>query len=392
LFVWTYDDHLHLLTSNSPDDPREELLDKIFEHSGFHSEIQEYSKTGRQPLMLSLTLGLVWYVISEQHQGSVSRYHIIGPAYTTDISYSAIESMINQSYSPAYDLPFKRELIRFMANLPVISPAIMSRYALMLHFIVNDEKLGPSDIVSKSGSAFHMTPDNNSMLDRRRMSLTEEALIRMVREGDLNYKTALDRAASVGAGLNYHLKDPLRQAKNSSLIFTALCSRAAIEGGLPSDLSFALSNSYLQSIENCRTVSDVIALNNAMYEDYVRRVHRSRQRVGLTRPVRECCEQIEFHVEDKIGIADLASHLGYSEYYLSRLFKKEMGCSINDYIKKTKITRAQILLSSTDDSIQTIADRLGFCSRSFFADTFRKVTGQPPAAFRNQNGELPAPD
>jgi len=385
LFFWTYDDQLRLLTSSSPDNPHAELLDKIFEHSGFQDEIRENSQTGHLPLMLSLTIGLVWYVITEKTNDIVIRYHVIGPAYLTEISYAVIESMINQSYPPEYDLPFKRELIRFMANLPVVSPAIISRFALMLHYIVHDEKLGPSDIVSKTGSAFQITPDGNSMLDQRRVSQTEETLIRMVRDGDLNYKSALDRAASVGSGLTYHLKDPLRHAKNSSLIFTALCSRAAIDGGLPGDLAYALSSSYLQSIETCRTVADVIAFNNTMYDDFVRRVHRSRQRSGLSRPVRDCCEYIEYHVEDKIGIADLARHLGYSEYYLSRLFKKEMGHSINDAIKRTKITRAQSLLVTSGDSIQDIADRLNFCSRSFFADTFKKVTGETPADYRSRN-------
>jgi AraC-like DNA-binding protein len=385
LFFWTYDDRLHLQVSNSPDNPHAELLDKIFEHSGFQDEIRENSQAGHLPLMLSLTIGLVWYVITEKNDDVVSRYHVIGPVYLSEISFAVIESMINQSYSPEYDLPFKRELIHFMANLPVVSPAIISRFALMLHYIVHGEKLGPSDIVSKTGSAFQMMPDGNSMLDRRRMSQTEETLIRMVREGDLNYKSALDRAASVASGLNYHLKDPLRQAKNSSLIFTALCSRAAVDGGLPGDLAYALSSSYLQSIEICRTVSDVIAVTNTMYEDFIRRVHRNRQRSGLSRPVRDCCEYIDFNVEEKIGITDLARHLGYSEYYLSRLFKKEIGSSINDVIKRTKIIRAQSLLVTTEDSIQDIADRLNFCSRSFFADTFKKVTGETPADFRTRN-------
>ena len=63
----------------------------------------------------------------------------------------------------------------------------------------------------------------------------------------------------------------------------------------------------------------------------------------------------------------------------------ETGMSINDYIKNAKIERAKTLLLATDRSIQEICDQLNFGSRSFFAETFKEITGIPPAAFREQN-------
>ena len=385
LAVWEYDKELKVVSSNSSD---AYLFDKIFEYSGLGDVIKDYRKTGQAPLMLSLQIGLIWYAVFENDYEKAEHFHLLGPVFSADISAAGIEDAINQTYTADYSLAYKHELVTILTNLPVISPTILTRYALMLHYILNGEKLGPSDIVTRTGTGFQLTADTQSPPDRRRLAMAEDMLIRMVREGDLNYKSALDRAASVSTGLAYRLKDPLRDAKNAALVFTSLCTRAAVEGGLPPELAHSLSNSYLQSIENCRTVSDVASMNTIMYDDFVRRVHRSRRRAGLSRAIRECCEYIEFHVEEKIGIATLASHLGYTEYYLSRRFKQEMDCSINGYIKKCKIARAQILLKTTDDSIQAIADRLSFCSRSFFADTFRHISGLTPAVYRDRGSQL----
>lgn len=88
------------------------------------------------------------------------------------------------------------------------------------------------------------------------------------------------------------------------------------------------------------------------------------------------------NVEEKFTISDLAACAGYTEYYLSRKFKEEIGVSLNNYINIAKVERAKLLLTITDDSIQEITDRLHFCSRSYFSEAFRKFTGTSPAKYK----------
>ncbi|WP_425357410.1 helix-turn-helix domain-containing protein [Mahella australiensis] len=66
-------------------------------------------------------------------------------------------------------------------------------------------------------------------------------------------------------------------------------------------------------------------------------------------------------------------------------FKKEIGYSINDYIKNAKIEYAKMLLSSSTQSVQNISDSLNFCSRSYFADVFQKIVGTSPNEYRVMN-------
>ena len=181
-------------------------------------------------------------------------------------------------------------------------------------------------------------------------------------------------------------RDPLRQAKTSIIVFTSLCTRAAIEGGLSPEQAYSLGDNYIQSAESSKDISELSALSNIMYDDFIHRVHDCRVNPQYSKPIQECCDYIELYVEDKLGIAELAARVGYTEYYLSRKFKEETGVSLNNYIKFAKVERAKFLLSSTDTSIQEISNRLGFCSRSYFGSTFQKIVGCSPADYREGNG------
>lgn len=59
--------------------------------------------------------------------------------------------------------------------------------------------------------------------------------------------------------------------------------------------------------------------------------------------------------------------------------------SINDYSKIARIEHAKVLLYTTNESATQIANRLHFCSGSYFAREFKKFTGQTPAEYRAEN-------
>lgn len=80
--------------------------------------------------------------------------------------------------------------------------------------------------------------------------------------------------------------------------------------------------------------------------------------------------------------------MGYTEYYFSHKFKKEVGCSVTDFIIKEKISQAKLMLEGTNDTIQSISDALSFSNRSYFYTCFQKLTGLSPSEYRKRNGKL----
>lgn len=59
-----------------------------------------------------------------------------------------------------------------------------------------------------------------------------------------------------------------------------------------------------------------------------------------------------------------------------------MGVSINTYICQARMREAKRLLGATNLSVQEIADRLHFCSRSYISKQFKKETGMLPMEYR----------
>ena len=218
--------------------------------------------------------------------------------------------------------------------------------------------------------------------------MRELALMRMVSEGDINYKTVLQDAARASRGVNAGQIGSLDQVRVSQIVFITLCTRAAIQGGISPEVAYSRGDAYIQDVMDCRTLADAAQIGHTMYDDFIHLVHKSRSNPDYSPAIQSCCDYIELHAEDKLTLGEIARRIGYADYYLSRKFKAETGYSINDYIKIVKVEKAKTLLLASELSIQEICDRLHFGSRSFFAETFREIAGIPPAAYREKNQRL----
>ena len=209
-------------------------------------------------------------------------------------------------------------------------------------------------------------------------------MLQMVRNGDINYHNALQNSSMLSPGVPVQGQDPLRQAKTSIVVFTSLVCRAAMEGGLSPEIAYALGDSCIQSAEACRDSGELSALAHAMYHDFIFRVHHLRTNPNYSHAIQKCCDYIELSLDRKIRTSDLASLVGYTEYYLTEKFKKETGISVSNYIRFAKIERAKVLLESTDLSVNEIADRLAFHTVNYFIQRFKETTGFTPAQYRKK--------
>lgn len=210
----------------------------------------------------------------------------------------------------------------------------------------------------------------------------EREMLRMVREGDVaNFRAHMDRLSMTGQIGKISNGNPLRQMKNALITCLVLFSRAAMDGGLDPEISYSLSDRYFQSIEACCSIPELVEIGEPMQEDYIQRVHRIRTGCASL-PIQACCDYISLHLEEPLSLSELAKRAGYSEYYLSRKFKKETGESVSEYIRRERLERAALLLRTTQEDAQKIAARLQFCSQSRFSENFKKQYGVTPGAYR----------
>lgn len=82
------------------------------------------------------------------------------------------------------------------------------------------------------------------------------------------------------------------------------------------------------------------------------------------------------------SISQIAEHFFYSREYVSRLFKRYLNTSINDYLHKRRITWCHKQLETTTTSINDICYQAGFRNMSSFIRTFSNLTGMPPSHYR----------
>lgn len=381
--LWCFDGTYDLLYSTSP---HEAVFSTAFSFFGCKDYLRRHSEESFSPVTVSTPLNLNWVIAYEHKDGIVQRVWALGPSFSTDVSFESINQVLQQFYQLDMNIPWKQALMSAMESVPVLSQLLSNYMTVMLHYCVTGEKLRISDIHFQRSdpspqAAIHQKKNRNNTW------AAERNLLRMIREGDLNYREALAQCSSLSGGVPVHSADPLRQAKDSVIVSISIYCRAAIEGGLSPELGYAIGDAYIQSVENCTNVSDAGAIHAEMLEDFVQRVHKCRNRPNISQQIRACCDYIETHPEEALTLAELSKLTGYSDYYLSRKFKAEMDVSVSDYIKIARCERAKFLLAATDVSIPEIASRLRFCSRSHFGDVFRRVAGCTPAEYREKGGE-----
>jgi YesN/AraC family two-component response regulator len=85
-----------------------------------------------------------------------------------------------------------------------------------------------------------------------------------------------------------------------------------------------------------------------------------------------------------IRLAAAAGAACMSPAHFSRIFKKVMGLSYQDYLNNRRITKAQNLLRTSAQTVTEIALSLGFADPTGFGRIFKKLTRQTPSAYRSQ--------
>lgn len=95
-------------------------------------------------------------------------------------------------------------------------------------------------------------------------------------------------------------------------------------------------------------------------------------------------EYIRKNIHQNISRSEIASSIYMNPEYLSRLFKKEKGISLSDYVIQEKLKIASSLLKGTNLSISIIASNIGYTNFSYFTQVFKKVYGVSPSEYRQK--------
>ena len=97
-------------------------------------------------------------------------------------------------------------------------------------------------------------------------------------------------------------------------------------------------------------------------------------------PFQDAINYINANITKDVTPSVLSEYLGMSASYLQRLFKKNMGISIHNYIQNQKMQLALSLLRKGHPA-KLVAQMVGYEYYATFYNAFKNVFGQPPSQF-----------
>ena len=182
-------------------------------------------------------------------------------------------------------------------------------------------------------------------------------------------------------------KDLFRSTKNALVASCTLFTRAAIDGGIVPEDAFNLSDVFINQIDTADSLSDLKGFEFDMIKSFIKLVHQAKV-YDYAYPVSKIIKYIYVNATSKISVTDVADFCNLSPDYISKIFHKEVGMTMTEFIHLQKVEVAKHFLSFTLMTITEISTLLEFCNPAYFSNVFKKKVGVSPLAYRKSNGQL----
>lgn len=101
--------------------------------------------------------------------------------------------------------------------------------------------------------------------------------------------------------------------------------------------------------------------------------------------INEAVVYIQQNFNRELTVDEVAAFCKLNRNYFSRKFKKEMGCTPQEFLIKQRLTNAAELMRLTDLPIKAVAAQCGYPNQLYFSQAFKKCYGLPPQEWRKRN-------
>ena len=136
-------------------------------------------------------------------------------------------------------------------------------------------------------------------------------------------------------------------------------------------------------IEKCCNADEL----NSLLEESARSVTlkvKSYNNKSIKLILRKAVEYLQTHYHEQVTLNEVAAHAYVSTYYISRMFKREVGKSFVDYLNEIRIEKAKEMLKDVKLKTYEVAEKVGIPDAHYFSRLFKKYVGVTPTEFREQ--------
>ncbi len=116
---------------------------------------------------------------------------------------------------------------------------------------------------------------------------------------------------------------------------------------------------------------------------------RNRMNRESRNAVEHVLEYIHTHYTEPLNLEKLAGLVDMDIKKFAYVFHKYVGVYPIDYLIQHRMSRARVMLATSNSSIRNIAESIGYGDSHYFSRLFKKYTGCTPSEFRSRNGNNP---
>ncbi|MES2309675.1 MAG: helix-turn-helix domain-containing protein [Verrucomicrobiota bacterium] len=127
---------------------------------------------------------------------------------------------------------------------------------------------------------------------------------------------------------------------------------------------------------------EILKLIAAQIETFAK--NSSVKEKGETTKIAQVIDYLKENFKKKISLETISKKVGISRFYLCKLFLKETGVNLLDYLNGLRLEYAKIELHAGEKKIANIALDSGFQSVPHFNQVFRKKVGVSPKQYLKQ--------
>ncbi len=207
------------------------------------------------------------------------------------------------------------------------------------------------------------------------------------------YQNYLDHKANTTSDRRNGIlsEDPLQNRKYHFAILAAFVSRFCEEAGMSREVALSMTDVYILRADKTRDIDTLEELQHMMVLDFTERMKNYRTDKVYSKQISKCIDYIYDNLSQKLRISEIAEYLGMTSAYLSKLFSKEVGMSLSNYIRERRLYAAAQLLQFSDYTIAEISEYFDFSSQSHFTSTFQAKFGMTPKKYRDAHLEKELP-
>lgn len=300
---------------------------------------------------------------------------------TTLLSYDAQQKyqvFYLENYYYIVVLSPQQQLAVFKSQHELIDERFNSEIKLFYYLIwqqfLNAKKLPPKNF---SPELITLAKEHKTSKDERRMLLA-------ISQGQSQTFSHLHQQFWLKTGQfgTLDTQSNLRNQKNLAIAWITLITRAAINGGVPDETAYQLSDTLIQQLEQKKQLN-LQEFNQEAGQLFIQLVVKN-QLGELSADIKAVCLYLQTNYAKKITLDYLSQHFCVSKGHLQRKFKQETNLTIIAYLDKQRLIKAGELLSYTPLPVTQVAAQVGFESVSYFIKLFQKNYGLTPLKWRQQ--------